>query len=93
MALHLICPLQSASSVQQNTQTSSESVFFVGELSLSGKLRPIRGALSIAIMAAQRNIEYLILPKDNATEAACIKGLQIISAEDIQEVIRWLQNR
>lgn len=65
---------------------------FVGELSLSGKLRPIRGALSIAIMAAQRNIEYLILPKDNATEAACVKGLQIISAEDIQEVIRWLKS-
>ncbi|MEC8380143.1 MAG: magnesium chelatase domain-containing protein, partial [Myxococcota bacterium] len=68
-----------------------DQCIFVGELSLLGKLRPIRGALSIAIMAAQHQKKFLILPKENAAEAACIEGVQTIPADDIQDVILWLK--
>lgn len=68
----------------------SESIF-VGELSLSGRLKPIRGALSIAIMAAQTGKKRLIIPLANAAEAACVKDIEIIAAADIQSIVRWLK--
>src|SRR2546425_550483 len=48
----------------------SENHLFVGELSLDGALRPVRGALSIAACARARGITNLILPAENAAEAS-----------------------
>src|SRR3989338_4732237 len=50
---------------------NSEGKIFLGELSLDGKLRPIKGALSIA-MASLKNFTEIILPKENAAEAALV---------------------
>src|SRR5580658_3113262 len=49
---------------------SMEEYMVVGELSLDGSLRPIRGALSIAVCAARRGIRNLLLPLENAAEAS-----------------------
>jgi len=49
-----------------------ESKIFVGELALDGKIRPISGALSIALMAKEEKINTLFVPKDNAKEAALV---------------------
>ncbi|HLH32143.1 MAG TPA: magnesium chelatase domain-containing protein, partial [Terriglobia bacterium] len=47
----------------------------VGELSLDGAIRPVRGALSVAVCAREQRIENLILPAENASEAAVVEGV------------------
>ncbi|MGL5273387.1 MAG: YifB family Mg chelatase-like AAA ATPase, partial [Phocaeicola sp.] len=59
----------------------------IGELGLDGGLQPIKGALSIAINARNEGFEGLILPKQNAREAAVVNNLQVHGVENIKEVI------
>lgn len=65
---------------------------FVGELSLSGQLRPITGSLAIAraIKTATQNNRTLIVPADNATEAARVAGVPVLGASDLAQVCRHL---
>lgn len=53
----------------------------MGELSLDGSLQPIRGALPIAIKAREEGFKYLILPKENAKEAAIVDNLIVLGVE------------
>ncbi len=64
---------------------------FVGELALDGSLRPINGVLPIVEEAKRQNFKTLIIPKDNAKEAALIKGIEIIAANSLIEIIEHLQ--
>ncbi|MDR3235142.1 MAG: YifB family Mg chelatase-like AAA ATPase [Prevotellaceae bacterium] len=59
----------------------------MGELSLDGRLRPITGALPIALQARSENFKGFILPKENAREAAIVEGLTVYGAETLHEVI------
>ena len=61
----------------------------MGELSLDGKLQPIRGALPIAINARDEGFKGFILPKQNAKEAAIVQGIEILGAETIAQVIEF----
>lgn len=67
-----------------------ESYLIMGELSLDGKLRPIHGALPIAIQARKEKFKGIILPKSNAREAALVNELEVYGAEDLKEVIDFL---
>jgi magnesium chelatase family protein len=58
---------------------------FIGELALSGALRPVKGVLPVAI-AAHKSKRKLILPKENAQEASLIEGLEIYPAEHLLDV-------
>jgi magnesium chelatase family protein len=62
----------------------------LGELGLDGGLRPVRGALPVAIAARQAGLEGLILPPHNTAEAAVVDGLQVLGAERLAEVARFL---
>jgi len=62
----------------------------IGELSLDGCLRPVRGVLSIASEALNDGIRRIIVPKQNAAEAAAVKGLAVYGIETIQSVIALL---
>jgi magnesium chelatase family protein len=62
----------------------------IGELSLNGQVKPIRGALSIATLAAGLNGKGLILPEDNAGEAAVVDGLEVIGVKDLAQVVSFL---
>src|SRR3989338_4912104 len=66
---------------------------FAGELSLDGKLRPIKGSLSFALLAKEKGFTELFLPKANAKEAAIIAGIKVIGAESLNEVIHHLIGR
>lgn len=66
---------------------------FIGELSLYGRLKQIRGALSIAIAARDAGLKGLVIPAENAAEAAMIGGLDIYGAETLQQVIEFLDGR
>ena len=59
----------------------------MGELSLDGGLQPIKGILPIAIQAREEKFKGIILPKQNAKEAAIVSGLEVYGAENIKEVI------
>ncbi len=61
----------------------------IGELSLGGELRPIKGVLPIAIEAHKAN-RKLILPKENMAEAALVKGIELIPASHLLEVCAYL---
>jgi magnesium chelatase family protein len=63
----------------------------MGELSLDGKLRPVKGVLPIAIEARKQNFKGFILPKENATEASIVNNLDIIGVETLEEAIRFLE--
>ncbi len=65
---------------------------FAGELALDGKLRPIRGALPIAIEVRNRGLKGLVLPKENAREAAMVEGIDVYSFHSLEEVVGFLND-
>jgi magnesium chelatase family protein len=69
-----------------------ESFIILGELSLDGSLQPMKGALPIAIEAARKGFKGIILPKLNAKEAAIVGNLEVYGAENIQQVIDFLND-
>ena len=62
----------------------------MGELSLDGGLKPIKGALPIAIKALEEGFKGMIVPKENASEAAIVSELEVYGASTITEVIHFL---
>ncbi len=69
----------------------SEGHMFVGELSLDGTLRPVRGALSIAACARDRGIPNLLVPLDNAAEAAVAEGVNVFGVRHLSEAVDLLE--
>ena len=68
-----------------------ENYVIMGELSLDGALRPIKGVLPIAIDARKQGFKGFVLPKENATEAAIVNDLDIIGVENIKEAIDFFE--
>lgn len=64
----------------------------MGELALNGEIRPIKGALPIAIQARKEGFSGLIIPKANAKEAGMVNNLQVYGVEHIKEVIGFFEN-
>jgi magnesium chelatase family protein len=77
---------------EQVPESALSSTMFVGELSLDGELRPLKGALPIALAAKRDGFNCLILPMENAKEAALVKGLDVLPAQTIKEVIDHLKD-
>lgn len=65
----------------------------MGELSLDGKLRPLKGALPMAIQAKKEGFKGLILPAQNAREAAMVQGVSVYGVESINEVVAILNGQ
>ena len=63
---------------------------FIGELSLGGQLRPVRGVLPTAVAALQAG-RALIVPQENAAEASLIRGLKVYPAQHLNEVVAHLR--
>jgi magnesium chelatase family protein len=78
-----------AASGQLSTDLLDKYVI-MGELALDGKLTAIRGALPIAIQARKEKFEGLILPAENAREAAMVNNLKVYAAENIKDIIAFL---
>ena len=67
-----------------------EDIIFIGELGLDGSLRPIKGALPIAIKARAMGYKALIVPKENVREAAVVNKLPVYGAETLAQVVDFL---
>src|ERR1051325_6951605 len=69
-----------------------ESYIIMGELSLDGEVRPIKGALPIAIQARKEGFRGLIVPKANAREAGMVNNLNVYGVNHIKEVIQFFES-
>ena len=67
-----------------------EGFLLLGELGLEGDLRPVRGAISVALAARRAGLRGLILPEGNAAEAAAVEGVTVFGASSLAEVTRHL---
>jgi len=63
-----------------------DGAMVVGELGLEGDLRPVRGALSMAVAARSTGCHSLILPRENVPEAAVVEGVAVLGAASLREV-------
>lgn len=77
-----------AASEQMKAERVGEYII-MGELSLDGELRPIKGALPIAIQARKEKFRGFILPKENAEEAAIVTDLEVYGAESLRDVVEF----
>ncbi len=72
---------------------NADTVLFLGELSLDGSLKPIRGVLPIAKAAAEAGFEQIIVPRSNAKEAAFVRTIEVYGAETLFEVITHINTQ
>ncbi|AYV93487.1 Mg chelatase-like protein [Fusobacterium necrophorum subsp. funduliforme ATCC 51357] len=63
---------------------------WLGELSLSGKLKSVRGLINTAILAKEKGFQGIVIPKENLEEASLIEGIRIIALSSLQEVQEFL---
>jgi magnesium chelatase family protein len=63
---------------------------FLGELGLDGSLRPVPGVLPVATRCAEAGIATLVVPEENAREAAVVAGLRVLAAPDLRSVVAYL---
>ncbi len=77
----------------QLVKAPDESMAFLGELSLEGKVRPVSGVLPMAVAARQAGIETLFVPADNAAEATLARGPKIIPVTDVAQLAEHLNGQ
>ncbi|MCB0279292.1 MAG: YifB family Mg chelatase-like AAA ATPase [Calditrichaeota bacterium] len=68
-----------------------QTSLFLGELALDGRVRPIKGALPIAIEAEKQGYKYVFLPRENANEAAVTGSCRIIPVTSLQELVEIIK--
>jgi magnesium chelatase family protein len=69
---------------------SLEDTVIMGELALDGEIRPIKGALPIALKAKKDGFKKIFLPSENANEAAIVEGLEVYPVQHLKELINHL---
>ena len=63
---------------------------FVGELSLDGTIRPVRGALPLTIMAKEQGLRRVVLSAENVAEAAIVEGVQVVGVDSLKSLAEYL---
>ncbi|UZP67267.1 YifB family Mg chelatase-like AAA ATPase [Desulfovibrio mangrovi] len=71
-------------------QQKLDGWYVVGELSLTGELKPVPGVLSMAILARKEGAKGFLVPADNAAEAAVVEGLDVYSIRSLGEAVGFL---
>ena len=77
-----------ATEIIENNNISN--YIFIGELSLNGKLNKVKGILPMCIEAKRLGIKNVILPEENAKEAAIVKDINVIPTNNLKQVINFL---
>src|SRR3989344_818996 len=77
----------------KQTNFNPEGRIFLGELSLDGKLRPIKGALSFALLAKHKGFKEIILPVQNASEAGLVKDIKTVGVDSLSQALAYLEKR
>ena len=72
------------------TQEMVEGYLVVGELALDGRVKPVRGALSMAVLAKKKACRGMILPADNSPEAAVVEPVPVFGVKTLPQVVEFL---
>ena len=83
--------LATVSAMSEQNPLPLDGWLAVGELALSGALRPVRGVLPIALHARDQGIKNLLVPEENAKEAAVVHGLDVYPARTLRDVVTFLR--
>jgi magnesium chelatase family protein len=75
-----------------NTDRHKE-LLIAGELALDGKLRKIKGALSLAMLAREKKLKGVVLPEENAREAAVVEGVEVYSVNTLAQAVAFLNEQ
>ncbi len=79
---------------EQAIETRRHTRFlFAGELALDGRVRPIKGAVNLAILARRMKLDGVVVAVDNAAEAAIVDGIDVIPADSLASVVAFLNER
>jgi magnesium chelatase family protein len=78
---------------EQVTGGKLANIAVLGELGLEGAIRPVRGALPVALAARAGGVDALILPRENLAEAGVVEGLQVLGAGCLSEIADYLEGR
>lgn len=81
-----------SSGLLKEEKAKVDDYLIVGELALSGELRPLTGALAISMLALEQGKKGVILPAKNAEEAALVIGIPVYGLTHLKEVVQFLQN-
>ncbi len=74
----------------EEIRADTNTMVFAGELALDGKVRPIRGTLSIALAAKTRGLTHVFVPYENAPEAALVSGISVYPVTSLNELVGHL---
>ena len=77
----------------EGTPQRAHQFVIAGELALDGRVRPIKGALSMAMLAREQGLIGVLLPRDNAAEAAVVDDIEVIGVSTLAEAIGVLEDR
>ena len=67
-----------------------DDTIFIGELSLDGKINKVNGIFPMCLEAANLGIKRVIIPKENAKEAAIVNNIEVIGVENLEQVVKYL---
>lgn len=76
-----------------STPETLPDYFITGELALDGRVRPVKGALSMAMLAKQNGARGIIVPRANVNEAAVVEGLDVIAVSSLTEAVGFLTDQ
>ncbi|HEX9861330.1 MAG TPA: YifB family Mg chelatase-like AAA ATPase [Nitrospirota bacterium] len=71
-------------------QSMLDGVMLVGELSLDGRVKPVRGMLPMAVKARDAGLKCMVIPMENAGEAAVVDGVTVYGVETLTDVVKFL---
>jgi len=93
IAVGMLCSLREIFTHSSEDPSILEKIGIVGEVSLNGEVKSIKGILPIAISAKKAGLEGLIVPHKNAKEAGIVSGIKILPVKTLSECTDFLQNR
>ncbi len=80
-------------STQQLLPEMMSKFLIAGELALSGEIRSVRGGLSMALLAKEKNLRGVILPQESAEEASVVPGIDIYGVNSLAETVDFLNGK
>jgi magnesium chelatase family protein len=78
------------SAIEKIDENELSETVLLGELSLDGKLRPVKGALPIAVEARNKGIKRIMLPTESSMEASIVEGIDVFGIENLKDVVSFL---
>lgn len=80
-------------SMNQIGQERTKGYLMTGELSLDGRVKPIKGVLPMAIHAVEQGFRSIIVPRENGREAAVVKGLDVYGVSHLLEIVQFFKGK